>query len=48
MTRPNALGDDEWLAGSFAIDDSTGGIAVRAGPGRHRKEHLTTQAAARS
>jgi acyl-CoA thioesterase len=25
------LGDDEWLAGSFEIDDSTGGIAVERG-----------------
>jgi acyl-CoA thioesterase len=25
------LGDDEWLAGSFAIDDSTGGVAVERG-----------------
>jgi acyl-CoA thioesterase len=26
-----ALGDDAWLAGSFEIDDSTGGIAVERG-----------------
>jgi acyl-CoA thioesterase len=26
-----ALGDDEWLAGSFEIDDSTGGLAVERG-----------------
>ena len=26
-----ALGDDGWLAGSFEIDDSTGGLAVERG-----------------